>query len=176
MSLMNVTLFFLIGIGIIFSKPEKGIVSLIISDDSGGTLSRRLILPAILLPILLGYIGLLGIGEQYYAAELGLTLLVMGTVIFFVALILINAYLIGKVDIERRKIAHELKVNQAQLQSILDNTSSMVFIYDLQGNYLLVNKEFQKLVRKSAVEIIGKTTHDIFNKDTADNIVKNGVS
>ncbi len=171
MSIVNIIIFLLLSIGIVFSRPYQGIPSIIISEDSGGLLSRRLIPPAIVLPIILGYLGLLGIGGKIYAAELGISLLVMGTVIFFVALILINAALLDKVDIERRRIEQALKFNQVQLQAILDNTTSIIYIYDIEDKYLLINKQFERVFKKSPTEIIGKNIDTVFSKRAVNTIL-----
>src|SRR5579883_1433 len=171
MSLIIILIFLLLGIGVIFARPHRGIAHLFISKDSGGTLARHPIPPAIILPIILGYIGLIGLGNVYYEAVLGISLLVMGIVIFFIAFILLNAYLVEKTDIKRKAMEQILKLEQAQLQAILDNTSAMIYIYDLQGRYLLINKELERLAHKSAAEIIGQTTHDIFEPEVADQLV-----
>lgn len=172
MTLSNVFIFLMLGLGLIFSTPSRGIASLIVSNESGGTLSRRLILPAIILPIIAGYFGIIAIGQKYYALELGLAMLVMGIIIFFVVLLLFNAYLIDKVAYERKFFERKLMLKQAQLQSILDHTSAIVFIYDLAGRYLLVNKQFELLADKTSAEITGKTTHDIFPAEVADKLTK----
>lgn len=170
MSIAGVISFLSLGLGIILARPTRGVTRLIISDESGGQLSRRLIPPAILLPILLGYVGLLGIGEQYYAAELGLVLLVMGTIVFFVILILLNAILVNRVEYKRIAIEKVLKINQDQLKALMENTNSIIYITDTNGNYLLINKQFERIHHKSPSEIIGKSVHHLLPKDIADEI------
>lgn len=170
MSFFMIFISLLLGFGIIFSRPNRGIAALILSKESGGLLTRRLIPPAVFLPVSLGYIGLIGLGGVYYEAELGITLLVMGVVVFFIILILVNAYLINLSDIARKKIELALKLNQAQLQAFLDNTSAMIYIHDLQGKYLLINKQFEKLTNRNAAEIIGRNNYDIFPAKIADKL------
>jgi PAS domain S-box-containing protein len=58
--------------------------------------------------------------------------------------------------------------NKMLLQSILDNTSSPVFIKKLNGEYLLVNKQYEALFQIPSDKIIGKTDHDFLPKQTAD--------
>lgn len=169
----SILMFLMIGIGLFFSRPQYGVTSLIVSSDSGGALVRRMIPPAIIIPIILGYIGLVGLGGIYYEAKIGISLLVMTTIVFFIIFIIINAYLIERVDVQRKMIEHQLKLNQAKLQAILDHTSAVIYIYDLQGRYMLINKQLEKQVHRSSEEVLGKTTHDVMNKEVADKLVAN---
>ena len=43
-----------------------------------------------------------------------------------------------------RKYEVELVQNQERLQSILDNATSLMYIKDLDGKYLLTNKQFKE--------------------------------
>lgn len=174
MSMYNIFLFLLLSLGILFVRPYQGIFTILMSNYSGGNLARRLIPPTILLPIVVGYLVGLG-GKQigFNSAELGLSLIVISTIIVFSAIILFNAYLVDQVDIQRRKSESALKLNQLLIQSILDQTSAVIYIQDLDGNYLLVNKQFEKLFHKSAAEIIGKKTREIFPKLLADKLDEN---
>ncbi len=165
--------FFLLGLGILLARPDKGLTSIFISKNIGGSLVRRLIPPAIIIPIIVGYFGLVGKWTGYYEVELGIAFLVESTIICFVALILVDAFLVNRVDIKRRQIEHALKLNEAQLQAILDHTSAMIYIHDLEGKYLLVNKQFEKLFYKKADDIIGRRSHDIFSPILADTFVEN---
>ncbi len=105
MSVLDVIGFLSVGLGILLARPNRGIISILISPNSGGTLSRRIILPAVIFPIFLGYIGVFGIGgQQYYAAEFGIALSVMSIVVFFVLLILLNAILVNQADVKQKAL------------------------------------------------------------------------
>jgi len=59
------------------------------------------------------------------------------------------------------------------LQSILDCTASTIYIKDLEGKYLFINRQFEDLFQLSRNQVIGKTDYDLFPKDTADRFRKN---
>ncbi|MDB5200076.1 MAG: integral rane sensor hybrid histidine kinase [Chitinophagaceae bacterium] len=59
-----------------------------------------------------------------------------------------------------KKYEIELIQNQERLQSILDNATSLIYIKDLDGKYLLANKQFKKTLNVSYDEVIGKTDFD----------------
>lgn len=173
MPMLSIILFLLMAFGMFFSRPSYGITSLIVSDETGGSLTRRMIPAAIIIPVILGYIGLIGLGGIYYEAKIGISLLVMTTIIFFIVFILYNAYLVERVDIQRKIIEHQLKLNQAKLQAILDHTSAVIYIYDLNGRYMMINKALERQLHRTHDEVMGKTTHDLIPKDVADKLVEN---
>lgn len=69
---------------------------------------------------------------------------------------------------ERRKSDELLRENKELLENVIDNTSSVIFIKDIAGRYLLINTQYENLFHKSKSEIKGKTDHDIFPKEIAD--------
>ena len=79
-----------------------------------------------------------------------------------------------------RQYEVELVQNQQRLQSILDNTTSLIYIKDLDGRYLLTNKEFKEAL-KIDDDIIGKTDFDFTDaeqaqlfKDTDEKVIQTG--
>ena len=60
------------------------------------------------------------------------------------------------------------QAKQTLLQGILDNTPAVIYVKDLEGRYLLVNKQFEILYRVSLDSIRGKDDHTVFPKEIAD--------
>ena len=78
-----------------------------------------------------------------------------------------------------RKYEVELVQNQARLQSILDNATSLMYIKDLDGKYLLTNKQFKETLDVNDNSVIGKTDFDFTDrgraqhfKDTDDEVIR----
>ena len=57
--------------------------------------------------------------------------------------------------------------------AIDDNIRTVMFLKDLAGRYLYVNRSFEKLFSLSSEEVKGKTDYDIFSRDIADAVVRN---
>jgi PAS domain S-box-containing protein len=68
----------------------------------------------------------------------------------------------------RRNAEEELKENKELLQRIVDNTTSVIFIKDIEGKYLLINSQYEKLFNITQEQIKGKTDYDMFPQDIAD--------
>ncbi|MGD0905271.1 MAG: PAS domain S-box protein, partial [Terracidiphilus sp.] len=83
--------------------------------------------------------------------------------------------LIGTVaDITERVQADEkLKDSQKQLLDIIDGAPNSIFVKDLQGRFITINAQLEKLLGKTREEIKGKTDYDIISRDQAANYLDN---
>lgn len=72
------------------------------------------------------------------------------------------------VDItERQRTEEALRESQTRLQEILDHTSALIYIKDLQGRFTLVNRALEKAFEIQPADILGKTVEDLFSPDIA---------
>lgn len=90
--------------------------------------------------------------------------------LFILSIILLTiVYFIIRAQLRAKNISQNLLLENKQLlQSIIDNTSNPIFIKKLNGEYLLVNKQYGSLFEISNEKIIGKTDHDFLPKNIAD--------
>ena len=77
---------------------------------------------------------------------------------------LLNAKLEQYVS-DRTEALHE---SQQLLVAIIDNSAAVIYVKDLEGRYLLVNRLFCELFHISKEKVLGKTDYDIFPKAVAD--------
>ncbi len=61
-----------------------------------------------------------------------------------------------------------LRESEARLQSILDNTSSVIYMKDLEGRFIMVNAQFEKLFCINRQAAIGRDVHAMFPAEFAD--------
>ncbi len=85
----------------------------------------------------------------------------------------VNINEIKKVQEQLSQTYHALQQNERQLRAILDNTASIIFVKDIEGRYLLVNKQYLNLFKLSESQIIGKTDYDLFSQELADTLRAN---
>ena len=90
--------------------------------------------------------------------------------LFVVSMVLlIIVYFIIRSQIRSiNKSQHELLENKKLLQAVIDNTSNPIFIKEINGKYLLINKQHETLFHHSIQEIVGKTDYDLLPKEVAD--------
>lgn len=99
--------------------------------------------------------------RSFYAAFLGLTLVVFSVLglLFFVITRNMDA---------RNKVEAELRENRNLLNSIINNTSMWISAKDRKGRFILVNKAMADNLGKQPVQLIGLTHYDIAPKAVAD--------
>lgn len=74
---------------------------------------------------------------------------------------------------ERKRVESSLKESELRLQQILNNAISPIYVKDIEGRFLFVNQYSVKLLKLPREEIIGKTSHDLFPKKSADEFRNN---
>lgn len=100
---------FLLGFGLLASRPDRGPMRLLSSDGAGGTLVRRLV-PAIVLGILLlTILRLAGQAAGLYGTATGAWLLASAVIALLVPIVWRVGWSIERADVERRVLAKELK-------------------------------------------------------------------
>jgi signal transduction histidine kinase len=65
------TMLMSLGLGLIAAIPEFGVAAILTRDDAGGMLARRLMVPIVGLPLLLGWLRLLGQDDGLYDTAFG---------------------------------------------------------------------------------------------------------
>lgn len=72
-------------------------------------------------------------------------------------------------DVTRRKEAEEAhRAAEHRLQQILDNTSAVIYVKQLDGRYLLVNRRFELLFNVTREQVLSMTDEDLFPKEMAE--------
>jgi len=90
--------------------------------------------------------------------------------LFVLSIVLLTiVYFIIRAQVQAKNVTQSLLFESKQLlQSIIDNTSSPIFIKKINGEYVLINQEFESLFHISNTEIVGKTDHDFLPINIAD--------
>lgn len=66
---------------------------------------------------------------------------------------------------ERKRAEEELKESHDLLQSVMEGTTDAVFVKDLQGRYLMINRAGAEALGKSVEEIVGKDDTELFDTE-----------
>src|SRR5215467_12051893 len=81
MALPTAASLFVLGIGILCARPDRGFVSEIVSDHAGGVLARRMLPVAILIPAGLGWLTLSGQRAALFGETLGVAIAAAVTIL-----------------------------------------------------------------------------------------------
>jgi PAS domain S-box-containing protein len=74
----------------------------------------------------------------------------------------------GKDITERKRAERALLESEKRFRSVVDHCPAAIFLNDQKGRFRLVNKQFEAWYGVSAVDVLGKTSHDVFPKAYAD--------
>jgi PAS domain S-box-containing protein len=75
--------------------------------------------------------------------------------------------------VERKRAELECDRIAQRLQAIVDNSATLIYLKDLQGRYVLVNRRYEELCHITRENILGRTDHDIFPAGTANRLLEN---
>lgn len=103
----------------------------------------------------------------FITSLISLLIIISGTI----AIALVSYRLRRKIEKEveqRKEVERSLRMSEARLRSIIDNTTAVIYVKDINGRYLLINRQFEKIFHVNSKEIAGKTDHDIFPSSFAD--------
>ncbi len=92
---------------VLTARPERGILRVVISDTAGGFLARSAPAVVIAAPMAAGWFALKGLRLEWYGEGAAISLLVIGTTVFFSILIFRIARTLDKAD-QRHAAAEEL--------------------------------------------------------------------
>ena len=74
---------------------------------------------------------------------------------------------------ERKRSEEALRESEQRLQDIVDNTTAVVFVKDLELRYILVNREYERRHQVQRDQVRGKTDFDIHPHDVAERVRAN---
>jgi PAS domain S-box-containing protein len=74
---------------------------------------------------------------------------------------------------ERERAEEALRAIEQRLQDILDNTTAVIFVKDLDLRYILVNREYERRYHAQRDQIRGKSDFDIHSQDVAETLRAN---
>ena len=101
------TEFLILCFGLLCARPHREPVATIISTTEGGSVARRLLPAAFVIPLLLDWVRMQG--ESHYGYEFGLSLFTLLNISAFALLIWWNASSLSRVDAERRRSEEQLQ-------------------------------------------------------------------
>jgi signal transduction histidine kinase len=145
-------------LGYLTARPNRGVLSLFLSQTAGGAAARRLIPAAILFPWVFGAILLVGEQNGYYERVHAVSIFAVASIVIFTALAWWNATLLYNADVEKSRLSMERARAEQQLRQTSanlarSNTELQQFAYvashDLSEPLRMITSYLQLLTRRS---------------------------
>ncbi len=163
MALNTAFAFLALALAIMESRPRRGVVGVLFSDEAGGEMAKRLIPAGIVVPLLLGGMKLYGESAGLFDAEFGGALLVSTTVMVFMAVIWCTARVLNQSDAQRRHASVQLRTLSAFQQAILDSADYSIIATDLNGIITVFNRGAERMLGYRGVDVVGKAAPEIIH-------------
>lgn len=138
-----------VSVGLVACVPEHGIAAALLRDDAGGALFRRLILPILSVPLLLGWLRILGQHEGLYDMEFGTALRTLFELAFLTGILWWTAN-----NISRHSQSAERA--QARLVAIIESTDDAIISKSLEGIIETWNPGAEQTFGYTAEEALGR--------------------
>jgi signal transduction histidine kinase len=122
---LNATIAYLaISAAVLAARPRTGLMGLVTSSGAGGQMLRRLVAPAIGIPLAIGWLADVGEKIGLYAPEQTLAFFVVGVTIFFLPLLGLTARSLDRTDAERRAAEEQVRALANELEQSVDRLSA----------------------------------------------------
>jgi PAS domain S-box-containing protein len=109
--------FIFLSVGVLSAYPHSGLMAVATSRSAGGFMLRRLVLAAIGVPSILGWLSVAGTDAKLYSREFGVALLVATNMVLFLIVIWRNAQLLHVMDSDRQQANEALRRSKDELES-----------------------------------------------------------
>ncbi len=166
MALHSAICFLALALGILFARPDLGLMKVLTGDTPAGLLARRLIPAAAAAPAILGWLRLLAQRAQLFPPELGNALVVLGNVVVLIALLWWNLSLLQRSDAQRSIIETALRDSERRFRAVVEQTAEGIYLIDADTRQVLeTNRAFRSLLGYSAEEMAGRSVVDFIVDD-----------
>jgi len=143
-------------LGYLSARPESAMLDAVTSHLAGGAAARRLLPAAILLPLGLGLLRLIGQRMGLYGMEFGLALFATLNMTVFVALVYSSARRLNQADAKREAAHGALLESEESFRRLLDATPAGLIIVDADGRIAMANATAERLFGYDAGRLAGQ--------------------
>ncbi|MEC4813402.1 MAG: PAS domain S-box protein [Scytonema sp. PMC 1069.18] len=147
--------FVVLCLGILYTRPDCGFMQTITSELNGGAIARLLIPRFLVLPLVLGWLILLGQKAQQYDTAFSISLLVVSLYAVLMVLIWRNAKFLNKLDGNRKKVEAALRESEERYRMVVENVPQMVWIGDPNGHVEYFNQRWLEYTGLPLHETLG---------------------
>ncbi|WP_395853761.1 PAS domain S-box protein [Cystobacter fuscus] len=156
MAVHTALLFLLLSLGILSVHREQGLTGVLLRDDLGGIMARRLLPAAILTPLLVGGVRLLGERLGLYGTTFGVSVFVLITMASFLLVVVRNANALSRLAAQHRNMEQSLRLSEARFAGIVSNAADAIISIDEEQKITLFNTGAERIFGYSTSEALGR--------------------
>ena len=154
--------FVVLTVGVLFRLRDRGFTGFVMSDTPGGALARGLLPPVFAVPLVFGWLRLLGVRAGLYGDEFGVALLVTASIVTLVIVVGRSAATLDKADVERKRAEEALRLAGAYNRSLLEASLDPLVTIGRDGTVTDVNAATETVTGFSREALVGTDFADYF--------------
>lgn len=157
MALHTAVAFIILCTGLLFLHPDHGFMGLITANNLSGVVARRLLLFALGVPLLVGWISLLGQRGGLYTAQFEPVLQAVLSAYIFSGAIWWVAHSLNRTDADRRQMEEMLRQNEERTRLIVESALDAVVTISTDSTITDWNAQAESVFGWSRQEILGQS-------------------
>lgn len=154
------TFVFATGLGLFAAVPEHGLAAIVKRDDAAGVMTRRLLLPILIVPLLLGWSRLVGEQIGLYDSAFGTAARTLSEILLLSAVVWWTINAIARLEDSRRKDRLALAVRDRLLGAVTDHAAVGLAIVDPEERYLYANRQYGTILGLPPPLIVGRRVEE----------------
>jgi PAS domain S-box-containing protein len=147
----------LLCLGILFLRPDEGLTVVFVGSKPGALVARRLLPAVILLPLVVGWLGVKGERLGLYGLGFGSAFFATTLMVAFASLVWWAARELNRIEDERQVGAEALRRSNATLDGIISSALDAVISMDAQRRVVLFNPAAERMFGLLAEEAKGSS-------------------
>ncbi|MCG3175584.1 MAG: Adaptive-response sensory-kinase SasA [Candidatus Omnitrophica bacterium] len=165
MAVNEAVLFFAVCVSAVFSRPERGFMKLFTSDSAAGLVMRRLLPTALGVQFLMAYLQARGEEAGIFGREIGPAVLTLGNVAALFVLILWCAWVLFRIEQDRKKTESDLLLAEQKYRTIFDNSAAAITVCDGQERIISWNRFAEDLFGMSKEDLYLRPVSSLYSEE-----------
>ncbi|RYD32176.1 MAG: PAS domain S-box protein, partial [Verrucomicrobiaceae bacterium] len=168
MALNSAIAFLMLALGVLFSRPDRGLMAVVMSQGPGGLMARRM-LPAMVL-VFIGAGGLRISGEKhgFYTAEVGVVLHAVTSIGILGVFIFWCAGTLYHLDEERQRTEDERNRTEEERARFFNLSLDLLCVAGTDGYFKRVNPAFRQTLGFTETEMLSHPFTNFIHLDDID--------
>jgi hypothetical protein len=154
--------FFILSVGLLFTKLTHSPFEILTSKNLGGVTARKLGLPVVLIPLFLGGLCIEALNHDYFAPKFAVSILVLSIICLLLFLILFTSTKIEKLEISNKTAQNQVDRIQKHFNRVIDNSNLTVWKTDLDLKITFFRGGIKKKFYTHGENLIGGALPDLF--------------
>ncbi len=157
--------FLVLGAGTLCARPDRAGMAIVASDRLGGVLARRLLPVAVLAPLVLWWVLMLGVRSGRIGPAVGGVSYFLSSMVVFSGMVLWAAVVLNRLDAARSQVEDELRRSEARFRALIENSYDAVTLTGPDGVIRYASPASGRVLGRPADGLVGTDFSALIHPD-----------